>query len=270
MKIKWLVLLLVFGLLFITGCKDKNNQTGGGDGTVDGETTLEAPIATMDKDHYVIGDTIGFKLENYDNLNDINVTFDTTNGVKVNDDGTITARRVGNYTATLSLKEDSSKFVVLEFSVYKSSLKLDSTTSSIAVGDKSEIWIYDYTDFFETKESDFNYTVDNETVASIENGVLTAKGIGTVTVTATSIYNERVQGNLTIIVGDVTSEFMIRPEIELAKIKIGEILPFLIPRRTASSSARRSLAKLRTTTSFFIRLIASLLIIPFVDSVAGT
>ena len=224
MKSKWLVFILVFGLLLITGCKDK--QTTGGGNPSGGGGTLEAPVASMDKDHYVIGDTIGFKLENYDNLDAINVTFDTTNGVKVNEDGTITARRVGNYTATLSLKEDSSKFVALEFAVYKSSIKLDSTTSSIAVGDKTEVWVYDFTDFFETKESDFNYSVDNESVATIENGILTAKGIGTVTVTATSIYNERVKGNITIVVGDVNSEFMIRPEIELGKIKVGEILPF--------------------------------------------
>ena len=223
MKNKWLVLFLIFGLFLVTGC---NNKNGDDDKNPDNGKNLEAPVAVMDKDHYVIGDTIGFNLENYDNLNDINVAFDTSNGVKVNNDGTITARRAGSYTATLSLKEDSSKFITLEFTVYKAAIQLDSTTSIIAVGDKAEVWIYDYTDFFETKEDDFIYSVDNESVATFENGVLTAQGIGTVTVTATSKYNERVTGNITIKVGDETSDFMIRPTNELAVIKVGEILPF--------------------------------------------
>ena len=225
MKNKWLVLFLVFGLLFLTSCKDKNNNGGGGNET-GGNGTLEAPIAEMDKDHYVIGDKIGFNLENYDNFDNINIAFDTSNGVKVNNDGTITARRAGSYTATLSLKEDSSKFIVLEFTVYKAALQLDSTTSIIAVGDKAEIWVYDYTDFFETSVDDFTFEVDNESVAKLENGVLTAEGIGTVTVTATSKYNELVTGNITIRVGDESSEFMIRPTVELAQMKVGEILPF--------------------------------------------
>lgn len=222
MKSKWLVLLLVFGLLFITGCKDNDgNDDGGNDGS-----RLEDPIVTMDKDHYAIGDLIGFNLENYDSLDLFNVEFDTTNGVRVNADGTFTARRVGDYTATLSLKEDSSKVIAVEFSIYKSSFELDSTTSTIAVDDKIEVWVYDFTGLYETKEDDFIYSVDNKDVAEIENGVLTAKGIGTVTVTATSKYNERVQGKITIIVGDPDSSFMIRPTVELAKIKVGEILPF--------------------------------------------
>ena len=38
--------------------------------------------------------------------------------------------------------------------------------------------------------------------------------------------NPLVKSNLSIRVGDPTSEFMIRPSVELAKIKVGEILPF--------------------------------------------
>ena len=81
-------------------------------------------------------------------------------------------------------------------------------------------------DIYFGKNDDFNFTVDNTDIATIENGVVTAQGIGTVTVTATSKYNPLVKSNLSIRVGDPTSEFMIRPSVELAKIKVGEILPF--------------------------------------------
>ena len=145
MKHKLFILFAVICLMFLVGCKEKQPDNPGnnpGDGDGQGET-LEAPVFEMDKDYYVIGETIGFKLDNYDTLEDINITFDTTNGVKVNDDGSITARRVGTYTATLSLKEDSTKSSSVEFSVYKKSFQLDSTTLTIAVGDKAEVWVYD-------------------------------------------------------------------------------------------------------------------------------
>jgi hypothetical protein len=154
MKQKLFILFAVICLMFLVGCKEKQPDNPGnnpGDGDGQGET-LEAPVFEMDKDYYVIGETIGFKLDNYDTLEDINITFDTTNGVKVNDDGTITARRVGTYTATLSLKEDSTKSSSVEFSVYKKSFQLDSTTLTIAVGDKAEVWVYDFTDLYETKD----------------------------------------------------------------------------------------------------------------------
>lgn len=227
MKNKIFVLMLVFGLLFITGCKEKTNDNNNDDDKqTNNPTELEMPIIEMDKEYYNVGDEIGFKLENYDSLDLFNITFDDQYAVKFNDDGTITARRNGEYTVTLSLKEDTSKNIALDFKVYKSSFALDSTTTIIAVGDKVEVWVYDFNGLYETKNEDFNYTVDNTDIATIENGVLTALGIGTVTVTATSKYNPLVKSNLSIRVGDPTSEFMIRPSVELAKIKVGEILPF--------------------------------------------
>ena len=186
---------------------------------------LEDPVAEMDKSYYVVGETIGFNLKNYDNIDLFDITFDTTKGVKQNADGSITARRVGTYTATLTLKEDSTKTLSLEFTIYKSSFQLDSTTSITAVGDKVEIWVFDFTDLYETSEDDFIYTVDDDSVAEIENRVLTAKKIGDVIVTATSIYNSNVKQTIEIRVGDPNTEFMIRPTKELGQIKIGEILP---------------------------------------------
>ncbi len=224
MKYRIFVLLMILGLCFITSCK-KNNQENNENNGNDNPITYETPIVTMDKDHYVIGDLIGFNVENYASLDLFNISFDTSNGVKVNADGSITARRTGDYTATLTLKEDSSTFVSVEFSVYKSSFVLDSTTDIIAVGDKAEIWVYDFAGLYETSTNDLNFTVDNNEVATLENGVLTAIALGTVTVTATSKYNDKVQGSVTIKVGDPTVDFMIRPSEELAKIKVGQILP---------------------------------------------
>lgn len=264
MKNKLLVLILVLGLFFITSCKDKNNdnddthkhsyvegkcECGEVDpnyvpphvhnfidgkcncGEIDpsyNDIILQDPIAKMDKDYYVVGENIGFVLENYDNTSLFNITFDTTNGVKINSDGSITARRVGEYTATLTLKEDSTKTISLEFSVYKSSFQLDATTSIVAVGDKVEVWVFDFTGLYETKEDDFIYTVDDDSVATIENRVLTTKKIGDVNITATSKYNSNVKQTIKIRVGDPATEFMIRPSKELGKIKIGEILPMTL------------------------------------------
>ncbi len=189
---------------------------------------LEAPIATMDKEYYVIGETIGFNLENYDNLDLLDIAFDTTNGVRVGKDGTITARRTGEYTVTLSVKEDPSLYIAIEFVIYKSSFQLDATTQIIAVDDKVEIWVFDFDGLYETTEDDFIYTVDDENIATIENRVLTAKKIGDVNVTATSKYNSNVKQSIKIRVGDPNTEFMIRPSKELGKIMIGEILPMTL------------------------------------------
>lgn len=225
MKNKIFVLVLVFGLLFITGCKEKDNDDDK-DINTNNSPELEMPIAEMNKDYYVVGDKIGFNLSNYDSLDLFNITFDDEYAVKFNDDGTITARRNGEYTVTLSLKEDTSKWIALDFKVYKSSFQLDSTTSIIAVGDKVEVWVYDFNGLYETKDSDFNFSVDNPDIATIEDKVITAQGVGTVTVTATSKLNPLVKSTMSIRVGDTTSEFMIRPTVELAKIKVGEIVPF--------------------------------------------
>ena len=117
MKNKIFVLVLVFGLLFITGCKEKDNNDD--DKQTDNPTELEMPIIEMDKEYYCVGDKIGFELENYDSLDLFNITFDDEYAVKFNDDGTITARRNGEYTVTLSLKEDTSKNIALDFKVYE-------------------------------------------------------------------------------------------------------------------------------------------------------
>ena len=45
------------------------------------------------------------------------ITFNTDNGVKVNN-GVITARRAGEYTATITHKEDSTKQATIDFKIY--------------------------------------------------------------------------------------------------------------------------------------------------------
>ena len=78
MKHKLFILFAVICLMFLVGCKEKQPDNPGnnpGDGDGQGET-LEAPVFEVDKDYYVIGETIGFKLDNYDTLEDINITFD--------------------------------------------------------------------------------------------------------------------------------------------------------------------------------------------------
>ena len=89
MKKIWYILFIITCIFLITSCNNDNSGSGetpGGNNNPSETPSIEAPVVKMDKDYYVIGETIGFKLDNYDNLDDINISFDTTNGVKINDD----------------------------------------------------------------------------------------------------------------------------------------------------------------------------------------
>ena len=102
------IFVLVFGLLFITGCKEKDNNDD--DKQTDNPTELEMPIIEMDKEYYCVGDKIGFELENYDSLDLFNITFDDEYAVKFNDDGTI-EKSYGSQGLFDTYKIDGSKII---------------------------------------------------------------------------------------------------------------------------------------------------------------
>lgn len=214
MKKILLFLLVGFCIISLYSCKK--------------EVVQETKSVSLDKQYYVIGETIGFNLENYESIDQFYVSFDTTNGIKENADGTFTARRVGTYNATVTLKENSEVSYNLEFNIYKKTFQLDSTTLTIAVGDKAEVWVFDFKDLYETKDEDFIYSVNNDNATIDQYGVLTANKVGDVTVTATSKFNSNVKSEITIKVGDENSDVMIRPSKELCRIKVGEELPMTL------------------------------------------
>ena len=112
-------ILFAITLLVLNFSCNKNNQSENNQGGENQGTTeqLENPIVKLDKSYYVIGEEIKFEIENYDNLDDFNITFNTDNGVKVNN-GVVTARRAGEYTATITHKEDSTKQATVDFKIY--------------------------------------------------------------------------------------------------------------------------------------------------------
>ena len=71
---KLFFILFAVTLLVLNFSCNTTNQGGENQGTTE---PLENPIVKLDKSYYVIGEEIKFEVENYDNLDDFNITFNT-------------------------------------------------------------------------------------------------------------------------------------------------------------------------------------------------
>ena len=224
---KLFFILFAITLLVLNFSCNKNNQSENNQGGENQGTTeqLENPIVKLDKSYYVIGEEIKFEIENYDNLDDFNITFNTDNGVKVNN-GVITARRAGEYTATITHKEDSTKQATVDFKIYLKSFQLDATTYTLSPDEKLEVWTVDLTGLYEQSDGNFNFTVNDPTLASIEGNVMTAKNPGLVKIIATSKLNSNVKAEISITIAEETEVFMIKPETFLGEMQVGEDILF--------------------------------------------
>ena len=230
MKKIWYILFIITCIFLITSCNNDNSGSGetpGGNNNPSETPSIEAPVVKMDKDYYVIGEEINFIVENYDNLDDFKIEFDTDNGVRVNA-GVITAWRAGEYTATITHKEDNTKQAVLDFQIYLKSFQLDATTYALSEGEKIEFWTVSLDGLYEKSENDFNFTVSDDALAKIEGNTLVAKKAGVVNIIATSKYNANVKAEIPITIADENSVFMIKPETELGQMQVGQDILFNI------------------------------------------
>lgn len=220
---KVLLLFVFLFLISLTSCSNTtptpdDDQNDNDDPVVD---TYETPEITTDKDHYVLGEEIKFSVSNYDSIDLFEVSFDNIHSVKYAD-GKYTANRAGEFEATFTLKADGAYTTTVPLTIYATQVKLDLTSSTIAVGDKIGVWVYSFDNLFETSNDDFIFTVSDSKVAEIENRVLTAKAPGTVDIIATSKYNSRVTSKITVTVGTNEDLFMIKIPYEYGTLKVGD------------------------------------------------
>lgn len=223
------ILLIIFFVLVIiipTGCKKK--EIVDDDKPIDNPPTQEGtkkdtPIINFNQENYIVGDNLSFNCENY-KLDELDFSIDEELALMANNDGTYKVRRTGDYLLTFSLKSDSEIKYETNLKFYSSTFDLNITTPIIGIGDKCEVWVYNFDKLLEDSDNDFTFTIDNEDVASIDGQVLTAKALGNVTITATSKLNPKVNSKVTIKVGSDTEDFILRVSDPLGKICVGETL----------------------------------------------
>ena len=222
MKKRNLIFFVILFALCLTGCGTPNNTGGTNNPPVGGTPNYEVPSIETDKDHYVVGDEIIFNVTNYDDLSLFDITFSDQYCVSLNNEGKYIVKKVGEFEATFTLYDDPNYTSTISFAVYAPQVPLDYTTNAMAVGDKIEVWVYNFDNLFEQNNEDFTFTVSDDKLASIDGRIVTALGKGTFDVIVTSKYHERVTAKVTITVGDNEDLFMIKPPFELNTLKAGD------------------------------------------------
>ncbi len=97
-------------------------------------------------------------------------------------DGTITAKNVGNVTITAITKSGIKDQVSIEVYQKVESITLDITNVELSVGGTSQINVTITPE--EATYKDITWTSSDSSIASVENGLITAKNVGNATITA--------------------------------------------------------------------------------------
>lgn len=144
------------------------------------------------------------------NVKDVKWTISNDNGVYDEEIATFKAVKEGEVTLTATCLHDetvtSSVTFVIEKEVKPTSIEVTSKTGAYEVnkGDKLELEV-SYNEG--CNRTGVTWSVDNRNIATIdEDGVLTGKAAGTVTVTATSTYDDNVVGTVEVTVLGTTTE----------------------------------------------------------------
>ena len=132
-------------------------------------TTAIEPELKLSEDHITLtkGDTYTINIEGF-NPSDLTYTSELT----VNN-GVVTANKVGTYTVTISYENAS---VTLNITVNAKDIELNTETISLKKGETYTI----------TANQEVTYTSSDSSIASVANGVVTAKKAGTATITVSN------------------------------------------------------------------------------------
>lgn len=130
--------------------------------------------------------------------------------------GIITAKGVGNATITATTTSGIKDQVNIEVYQKVESLILDKTNVEFYVGDTSQVNATITPE--EATYKDITWTSSNNSVASVENGLITAKGTGEATITATT--KDGVSQNCSVVVKEKPIEYSGSGDKIISNVKI--------------------------------------------------
>ena len=120
------------------------------------------------------------------------VTWSTSNSnvVSVSDSGYITAKSVGSAVITATSTFDNTKYAscsvtVIDSTVHVTSVSLSSSSESLLVG--GNVTLYETVLPNNATDKSVNWSSSNTNVATVNDGVVTAVGIGSATITVTTV-----------------------------------------------------------------------------------
>ena len=216
-----LTCVLLLSLLFSASCKSKNPSDHTDDkNNANGE--VKELNVTTNQDYYLIGDTVKFSIDKFSSLDDFTISCSDKFAFVKNDDNTFKARKVGTFSFTFTYNLNPSLSKSIDVSTYSKSFYVYTTTSSMYVGDKIDVYIEDFEGLKETKTSDFNFSLNDDSYGEIKDGIFTAKKCGKVTITATSKFNSNVASSCYVDVVDKDEVFVLKSPKQTDSIEVGE------------------------------------------------
>ena len=216
-----LTCVLLLSLLFSASCKSKNPSDHTDDkNNANGE--VKELNVTTNQDYYLIGDTVKFSIDKFSSLDDFTISCSDKFAFVKNDDNTFKARKVGTFSFTFTYNLNPSLSKSIDVSTYSKSFYVYTTTSSMYVGDKIDVYIEDFEGLKETKTSDFNFSLTDDSYGEIKDGIFTAKKCGKVTITATSKFNSNVASSCYVDVVDKDEVFVLKSPKQTDSIEVGE------------------------------------------------
>ena len=157
------------------------------------DITVNAPLTsiTLDKQETTIkkGDTVDLKViynpEDTTDSKDVTWTSSDNTVASVDEDGTVTALKDGTTTITAKVGDLTADCIVNVREVPLEEIDLNQNAITLNKGEKSEPLVVSYNPDDTTDDKTVTWSSSDDDVATVENGVITATGAGTATITAT-------------------------------------------------------------------------------------
>ena len=157
------------------------------------DITVNAPLTsiTLDKQETTIkkGDTVDLKViynpEDTTDSKDVTWTSSDNTVASVDEDGTVTALKDGTTTITAKVGDLTADCIVNVREVPLEGIDLNQNAITLNKGEKSEPLVVSYNPDDTTDDKTVTWSSSDDDVATVENGVITATGAGTATITAT-------------------------------------------------------------------------------------
>ncbi len=187
------LILIVFVLMFcfcglFVACNDDSNDNGNGD---DIETVQNSITLNEDSFNLKIGDVVHI-VPTYDPEDGVYLVYTSSdaNVASVDENGEIKALKVGSAVITATYGEISATCDVTvglngESPVIKTDVA-EGASINVALSEKLDIKPWVYFNKVEYQDATFTYTFTDDSICTVENGVFTAKKLGSTDVTVSA------------------------------------------------------------------------------------
>lgn len=155
----------------------------------------KTPFFAISDCQITLNDKIKLDIVNYDDGYIIEI--DNENILKY-EEGIITAIGVGESTVKVYLENDKADFSSIKISVLPIMPKLSAVLPNVAVGNETGFIITNLSELSDTDINNYQFSIDNQKVAKLENGLLKALSVGQAIVTVTLKSNPIVTSQTTV------------------------------------------------------------------------